>query len=232
MKKTSGNKHSFLQEILSETEPELFLKLRCHCLSSPDASEFAQQHNKAIDINYYDNNSLHYGAYLHVQQHAAPVGYLRIVVIKQTIADVCIKGFAQKFSLPVINNRKPVSPFPFIGINHGMGLEQEFFAHIASIESTGKINGLSIVEQEGSLMLAVKMIRSAIANTCLHLQQTVAKFFRLKIYPRTPAFTAGAASQQRQPLILFCKTDFIEFEWQQPIQQLRKEFMKENCLPF
>ena len=74
------DKQYILKEILSETELELFLRLRYNGFCNSAASLFLTKNNNAIDVNYYDRNSQHYGIYIKQDKKKEPVGYFRIVL--------------------------------------------------------------------------------------------------------------------------------------------------------
>jgi hypothetical protein len=234
------SKQYILKEILSEDELELFLRLRYSCFANSASSLFMGKNDNAIDVNYYDRNSLHYGIYKKQQKFTEPVGYFRIVLERPTLANEWVKNISSRAGLSGVIDYKPVSVFPCLGIYPDSSLEQEFYAKKNAAEKAGEVSRFFIVEQERSLKLSLQIIKSAFAIGLLYLQhgfigcfndhsKTYMKF-GFRQYPGSLTFSFDTAQRQKKGIILYWKTNYLTGELKKVFKIIQDQFLANNCL--
>lgn len=236
------SKHYVLKEILSEDELELFLRLRYSCFVNSASSLFMKANDKAIDVNYYDRNSLHYGIYKQHQKNTEPVGYFRIVLERPTVANNWVKNISLRAGLSGIIDHKPLSVFPCLGIYPDSSLEQEFYAKKVEAEKAGEVSRFFIVEKERSLKLSLQIIRGAFAIGLLHLQHGFVGCFNehskaymkfgFKQYPGSSTFSFDTTLRQKKGIILYWKTNYLTIELRKKFKIIQDQFLENNCLTF
>lgn len=234
------SKQYILKEILSEDELELFLRLRYSSFANSASSLFINENDNAIDVNYYDRNSLHYGIYKQQQKNTEPVGYFRIVLERPTLANNWVKNISLRAGLSVIIDHKPLSVFPCLGIYPDNSLEQEFYAKKNTAEKAGEVSRFFIVEKERSLKLSLQIIRGAFAIGLLHLQHGFVGCFNdhskaymkfgFRQYPGSLTFSFDTAQRQKKGIILYWKTNYLTSELKKIFKIVQDQYLTNNCL--
>jgi hypothetical protein len=235
-------KKYILKEILSEAELELFLRLRYNCFSHSASSLFVDKNAKAVDINYYDMNSLHYGIYMQQQQNAEPVGYFRIILEEATNAEDWVRNISYRVGLADCIQNKPQAIFPCLGVYPGNNLEQEFYTRKRSNEKAGEVSRFFIVEPERCLKLSLQIIRSAFAIGVLYLQHAFVGCFNnhskaymkfgFRQYPGTSGFSLDSIMGQKEGVILYCKRSYLTTELLKLFKIIQDQFLLQHCLSF
>jgi hypothetical protein len=236
------SKQYILKEILSEAELELFLRLRYNSFCSSASSLFVENNDKAIDVNYYDRNSLHYGVYKRQQKKSEPIGYFRIVLEEPTMADAWVKSISARTGLTGITEHKPRSILPCLGIYPNSSLETGFYTEKAPDEKAGEVSRFFIVKGERSIKLSLQIIRSAFAIGLLHLQHAfigcfqdhskVYTSFGFMQYPGSSIFSIDSRLRQKKGVILYCRVKHLATEVKGLYKMTQDEFLAGNCLAF
>lgn len=236
------DKHYILKEILSETDLEYFLRLRYHDFLMSASNQFVSKNNRAIDVNYYDRNSRHYGIYTLHDKKTEPVGYFRIVLEQPTMADEWVRNISQRAGLTALTDRKPPSMFPCLGICPNTGLEQEFYTLRSITGKAGEVSRFLIIQSERSLMLSLQIIRSAFAIAMLHIQHAFVGCFHdhSKVYmrfgfrqwPGSTTFFFNSSVRQKEGIILYCQAQYMTNELKMICKKLQDQFLLDSCLAF
>jgi len=237
-----NNKQYILQEILSEEELEIFLRLRYDGFCKSSSSLFVTRNNKAIDVNYYDRNSLHYGIYIWEDKKADPVGYFRIILEEPTIADGWVKNISLRAGLTHLTKNKPPSMFPCLGIYPNDNLEQEFYTRKIPSEKVGEVSRFFIVLSERSFRLSLQIIRSAFAIALLHIQHAFVGCFHdhsmaymkfgFRQCPGSKTFSLNSTARQKEGTILYCRTGYLTNELKTKFKIMQEQFLLNSCLTF
>ena len=237
-----NDKQYILKEILSEPELELFLRFRYDGFCKSASSLFVTKNNNAIDVNYYDRNSQHYGIYRRHNKKTTPVGYFRIVLEEPTIADEWVKNISLREGLTQLTEHKPTSMFPCLGIYPNADLEQEFYTKKISSEKAGEVSRFLIIQSERSLRLSLQIIRSAFAIALLHIQHAFAGCFlaHSKAYmkfgfkqcPGSSTFSFNSTARQKEGIILYCNTGYLTTELKTRFKIMQEQFLLNSCLTF
>jgi hypothetical protein len=235
-------KQYILREILSETELENFLRLRYDGFCTSASNLFVTRNSNAIDVNYYDRNSKHYGVYTKKDKKSEPVGYFRIVLEEPTIADEWVSNISRRYGLTYLTEHKPQSAFPCLGIYPHSGLEQEFYKRKLVSEKAGEVSRFLIIQSERSLRLSLYIIRSAFAIALLHIQHALVGCFHdhSKVYmnfgfrqcPGSSTFSFDSAPRQKEGMILYCKTQYLTNELKTKCKEIQEQFLSNRCLTF
>ncbi|MBC7936683.1 MAG: hypothetical protein H7Y86_15135 [Rhizobacter sp.] len=233
-------KEYILKEILSEAELELFLRLRYGCFSKSASGLFINENDKAIDVNYYDRNSLHYGIYKTHPLKTELVGYFRIVLEEPTLANHWVQNISSRAGLSRITNHKPASVFPCLGIYPHSSLEQGFYAKKKAAEKAGEVSRFFIVEKERSLKLSLQIIKGAFAIGLLHLQHGFVGCFNehskaymkfgFRQYPQSITFSFDTPLKQKKGIILYWRTSYLTSELEKMFKNIQDPFLANNCL--
>lgn len=232
----------FLKEILSESELELFLRLRYSEFCNSPASVVVMKNNKEIDINYYDRNSMHYGIYKQQNERAAPVGYFRIVLEEPAIADKWVTNISEKSGLTNVTEHKPQTVFPCMGIYPYQNLEQEFYKKKTPFERAGEVSRFFIIQSERSVRLSLQIIRSSFAIALLHIQHAFVGCFSdhsqvymklgFKPCPGSSIFSFKSTGKQKEGIILYCSADYLSGEVHSKLKIMQGQFLLNKRLTF
>ena len=235
-----NDKQYFLKEIVSEKELELFLRLRYEGFCNSASGLFVSKNSNAIDINYYDRNSHHYGIFKCLDKQTKPVGYFRIVLEEPTIADQWVKNISLRAGLAHLTEYKPRSVFPCLGIYPGAGLEQEFYTRKAASEKAGEVSRFVIIKSERSLKLSLQIIKSAFAIALLKIQHAFVGCFsdHSKAYmkfgfqqcPGSSTFSFDSVMDQKKGIILYCRTQYLTNELMTGFKIMQEQFLSRSCL--
>ncbi len=232
----------FLKEILSESELELFLRLRYSEFCNSSASVFVVKNNKEIDVNYYDRNSVHYGIYKQQNKRAAPVGYFRIVLEEPAIADKWVTNISKRTGLTNLTEHRPQTVFPCMGIYPHQNLEQEFYKKKTPFERAGEVSRFFIIQSERSVRLSLQIIRSSFAIALLYIQHAFVGCcqdhskayikFGFRQYPGTSTFIFNPAGKKKEGIILYCSSGYIANEVYAKFKKIQWQFLLNKRLLF
>ena len=163
-------KQYLIKEISSEPELELFLKFRYHGLSNSQISHVVSSNCNAIDVNYHDRNSLHYGVYLQQSKKKDAVGYFRIILEHPTRANEWTKNILLRTGLNNLAEPESESIFPCLSAYPHADLQQEFYRRKAPQDKAGEVSRFLISPAERSVKLSLQIIRSAFAIALSRIQ--------------------------------------------------------------
>jgi hypothetical protein len=237
-----NDRQYFLKEIGSEMELELFLRLRYEGFCKSASGVFVNKNDNAIDINYYDRNSHHYGIFKNQDKKTEPVGYFRIVLEEPTVADQWVKNISLRTGLTHLTAYKPRSVFPCLGIYPRADLEQEFYTGKAASERAGEVSRFVIIRSERSVKLSLQIIKIAFAIALLKIEHAFVGCFseHSKTYmkfgfrqcPGSSTFSFESVMSQKEGLILYCSSAYLTRELQSKCKIMQRQFLLDKCLAF
>jgi hypothetical protein len=235
-------KEYLIKEISSERELETFLRFRYQELSDSDISHVVTRNSAAIDLNYYDRNSLHYGVYLQQNDKNDPVGYFRIILEHPTKASEWAGNISLKSGLSDLIEPDSRSTFPCLGAYPYADLHQQFYRYKTPMDKVGEVSRFLISPGERSVKLSLQIIRSAFAIAlsriqyafllCMPEHSKAYMKFGFRQCPLSSVFRLDTAAGKKERVILYCKPKFVTPELKEYFRTMQEQFLTDGFIKF